>query len=111
MDTIQQISAFDCKTKKDIHTFIIEQLNPIENAIEEIIDNESWIITHGFRRSFFYHNVFFNKKTQEYAFHVSDGDLYECRHDDFPNFGRYNKYKEMIDAVVDKYAILWKIDA
>ena len=86
-----------------------EQLQPIEHMPEETIDNELWVITAAFRRAFFYHNVFLNKTTKEYAFHVSDGDLHECRHDDFPNFGRHRDYHEMMEAVVNKYAILWKI--
>ena len=74
-----------------------------------MIDSELWIVTHGYRRAFHHHTIYFNKKNQEYAFHVSDGDLYDYRHDGFPNFGRYPTYDEMIDGVVDKYSILWKI--
>lgn len=105
----REISANECKTKDDIYHFILSQLNPIEDQSEEIIDNELWVIKSGFRRAFFYHNVFFSKHTNKYAFHVSDGDQYECRHNDFPNMGMYSTYDEMIDSVVDKYSKLWKI--
>jgi len=83
---------------------------PIENNSEEVINNEVWLIKSGFRRAFHFHNVFCNKETNEYAFHVSDGDLYNQRYDDFPNFGRYPNYYDMLDGVVEKYAKLWKIE-
>jgi hypothetical protein len=113
MDKKPLLLASECKTKKDIYEFISEylQLNPIEGEHIETIDNEIWNIISGFRRAFSYHNVFVNKKTQQYAFHVSDGDNYKQRNDGFPNFGKYNSYDEMMEGVVDKYAILWKIES
>lgn len=100
------------ETKDDILNYIINYLDPIEDNIGEIINNELWLMRSGFRRHFCYSTVFYNKETNEYAFHVSDGDIYDDRrYDNFPNFGRYPNYYDMLDGVVEKYAKLWKISS
>lgn len=105
------LSAEACKSKEDVVSFLFDRLTLYTTTQDiETIDNESWVVVSGFRRWFYYHNVFVNTASHEYAFHVSDGDLYEYRFDGFPNFGRYNSYGEMIDGVADRYVVLWKLD-
>jgi len=106
------LSPYSCKTREDVYNFIKQDLQPVkkEEEVEEVINDELWNVTHGFRYGFNYHNLFYNSKTEEYAFHISNDCQYERRHENFPIFGRYNSYDEMIEGIVDKYCKLWKIN-
>jgi len=93
----------NCKTVQDVHAFIIKHLKHRCNQPSEIIQDELWTIIAGFNINLHCHNVYVNNTTHEYAVHDS-------RNVEFPNFGRYNTYSNMIIGFVNKYAELWHID-
>lgn len=94
-------------TKLEIHEYIVTWLKPTSDE-RIVIENELWESIAGFRRAFCCHIVWLNKETVEYAFHVSD-DTTNFDTTNFPNFGRYDSWQSLIEGVVDRYALLWKI--
>jgi hypothetical protein len=98
-----------CKTIQEVHAFILKHLKNRCNQPCESIQGELWTIIAGFRIDLHCHNVFVNNSTNEYAVHVSSVKLYEHRHAEFPNFGRYHTYSDMMNGFVNKYVELWDI--
>ncbi len=99
--------AHECTTINDIVVHLTEELQANDNPTFETIDNETWIITHGFRRGFCYNNIFYNETSKEYAFHVSNCDDYDGRLERFPNMGKYDSHENLLKGVAEKYAELW----
>lgn len=58
----------------------------------------------GFRQSMFVSQVWYNKCTHKWAFHVSD-DGYSG----VPNLGEYDSYAELLYGVANFYAKRWPI--
>lgn len=91
------------KSKKDIREYLTTWLESSSTSVDICIENEIWKSVSGFRRGFCVHSVMMNVMTGEYAFHAADD------FDQFPNMGKSNTYDDLINEVVDKYAILWNI--
>jgi len=94
-------------SKECIYKYVVTQLDIIENTKEEIINNEKWICKGGFTWALHSHDIFYNRNTNEYAFHISYINDYATQFKNFPNFGRYTTFEIMIEEVIDLYISLW----
>ncbi len=101
--------ASEVRSRSDVKTWLLEELelSPKFEPKNVTINGDSavWKVMYGFRRGFHSHEVFYNTETNQYAFNVSE----DADNADFPNFGTYDSYDEMIDGVTDRFASLWKV--
>jgi hypothetical protein len=93
------MDASDCKTKDDILLHLISNLNFVSGEV--LVDDYQQCL--GFRRWMCTSQVWYNKTTKKWAYHVSD-DAFKGD----PNMGVYDSLAELLYGVSNFYANLWK---
>lgn len=108
------LKSYTCKTLEDVYNLLEEKVIPIYGSVEELINGQIWMLKWQFTQSFLYNNIYFNKLTNKYAYHIIDSDEfnygYNCIYFNFPNMGQYSTYAELLEGVSKKLYKLWKLD-
>lgn len=88
-------------TKEEIYNYITLMLNDTKSSYIENINNELWHIKFRLIKNAHTYMLVKNTITNEYGYHISNNeDKYERDLLDFPMFGRYKNYDEMLIGVI-----------
>ena len=79
----------------------MDRLIPTPPILEQFNGHE-WQTVSGFRNYYFFYNVFKNPQTQEYAFHVGNGECYELDKQNFPSWGVGTSYETVVRNAANK---------
>jgi hypothetical protein len=105
----------ECSTLEDVYNLLEENLIPVYEFVEELINGKLWVLKRHFKQSFLNNNIYFNELTHTYAFHIIDEDDYNYGYGDvyfnFPNMGYYSTYSELLDGVSYKLYKVWILDS
>ncbi len=91
----------DCKTIDDIVLYLVSSLQFININVQY----KDWKQVLGFRRAMMIHQVWYNKESGLWAFHVSDQDDFN----ENPNMGTYTSLTNLLHKVSEHYKTLWTI--
>ena len=94
------MNTLDCKTKNDILLYMISNLR---FASGKVMVGDSMLVL-GFRQSMQISQVWFNKSTKKWGYHVSD-----VEYTGVPNLGEYNSFADLLYDVSTFYAKRWHI--
>ena len=97
---IEKMDPSECKTKDDVLFHLVSNLTYI---YEDKFAGEYRQVL-GFRRSFSVSQVWRNRTSGTWAYHVSEDAF-----DGVANIGEYDTFGELLDRVADVYAKLWNI--
>ena len=103
--TVMSVNSIgECKTADEIYRFLMDRLFLIPNQppILEQFNGHEWQTVSGFRNYYFFYNVFKNPQTQEYAFHVGNGECYELDKQNFPSWGFGTSYETVVRNAANK---------
>jgi hypothetical protein len=95
-------------TKKEVYNYLLGKLVSNNEYFEVVINNEKWIKKYSFRLNLHVSDIFYNENTNEYCIHSNINN--QKININFPNFGKYNNYEEMMEDLVNKYCKLLKVN-
>jgi hypothetical protein len=94
------MNSHDCKTKDDILLYMISNFRFVPGNV--LVGEYRQVL--GFRQNMQISQVWFNKNTNKWAFHVSDDEFTGT-----PNMGEYDTFADLMHGVSTIYAKRWPI--